>query len=368
VPPPAEGRLDVGTPQALRWARPKRATRERALEKTERLLDLIALFLDAREPVSWSDLREAFPDEYGRGASAAAERKFERDKAELADLGIALDYRPSSDESKEGYVLLREEYYLPEIRFEPDEMAVLYAAGSAALASGAFPGRADLAHALHKIAFVGNEDPAPATLRLFVEHAPAKSEVAGMLEQLWQALLAHKRVRLRYRGVGRERETVREVEPWGLCLRRGVWVLVGFCRLRKAKRTFHVDRIVEISVNPTRPRTPDYEVPKGFDIAEVAREQVWEHRFHPAMSVEIGLSGDLAPLAARLFPSARVEERAGSARVTVKATYLDGLLRRVLALGESASVFGPAEATRRFAAMLRALEQGHSSRGEEARA
>ena len=43
------------------------------MDKTERLLDLIALFLDAREPLSFGDLREAFPEEYGKGEQATPE-------------------------------------------------------------------------------------------------------------------------------------------------------------------------------------------------------------------------------------------------------------------------------------------------------
>ena len=36
------------------------------MDRTERLLDLVALLLDAPEPVPFSDLREAFPDEHVR--------------------------------------------------------------------------------------------------------------------------------------------------------------------------------------------------------------------------------------------------------------------------------------------------------------
>ena len=44
------------------------------MDRTERLLDLVALLLDAAEPVSFADLREAFPDDYG-GARESAERR-----------------------------------------------------------------------------------------------------------------------------------------------------------------------------------------------------------------------------------------------------------------------------------------------------
>jgi len=47
------------------------------MDKAERLLDLVALLLDAREPVSFADLRDAFPDEYG-GNRDNASRKLAR--------------------------------------------------------------------------------------------------------------------------------------------------------------------------------------------------------------------------------------------------------------------------------------------------
>jgi proteasome accessory factor B len=330
------------------------------MDKTERLLDLIALFLDAREPVSFAKLREAFPDEYGKGPLESSERKFERDKADLADLGIALDYQPPDDEGRDGYLLGRDDYYLPQIGFTPEEMAVLYAAGSAALSSG-FPGRADLAHALRKIAFVSSEDPESVPPRLFVDHGRSPDALAEKLELLWKALLGRKRVRLRYRGAGRDKETVREVDPWGICLRRGVWVLVGHCHLRKDRRTFHVDRIVEATLNPARPRTPDYEVPEDFDVAVVAREQVWEHQFHAPVQVELLLAPELAPMAGRLFPHAQLAVDGKGVRVQVTATYLDALLRRVLPLGEDARVVAPRAAVARWRQMLEAIAQAHAS-------
>src|SRR5262245_41723174 len=99
------------------------------MERAERLLNLVALLLEAQEPVSWAEVREHFPEEYG-GNKDAAERKFERDKAELLDVGIPLRYLQGhgEDEQKSGYVVDRESYYLPELSLTPEEWAVLYAA------------------------------------------------------------------------------------------------------------------------------------------------------------------------------------------------------------------------------------------------
>src|SRR5262249_13784170 len=105
------------------------------MDRTERLLDLVALLLDAPEPVPFADLREAFPDDYG-GSRDAAERKLERDKAELLQLGVPLEFvPPGQDDDRElgGYRIDRAAYFLPDPKLTPEEAAALYAAGSAAL-------------------------------------------------------------------------------------------------------------------------------------------------------------------------------------------------------------------------------------------
>ena len=55
------------------------------MQKAERLLDVAAFLLRAPEPLSWREIQEQFPDDYG-GSEEAAIRKFERDKAELLEM------------------------------------------------------------------------------------------------------------------------------------------------------------------------------------------------------------------------------------------------------------------------------------------
>src|SRR5205814_8009460 len=132
------------------------------MDRTERLLDLVALLLDAAEPVSFAELREAFPGDYG-GPRDAAERKLERDKAELLQLGVPLEFVPPSlDDEREvgGYRIDRAAFFLPDPRLLPEEAAALYAAGSLALTMRDFPFAQDLQHALRKISMAGAA-PAP---------------------------------------------------------------------------------------------------------------------------------------------------------------------------------------------------------------
>ncbi|MBI3181505.1 MAG: WYL domain-containing protein [Myxococcales bacterium] len=328
------------------------------MERTERLLDLVALLLDAREPVSWAELREAFGEDYG-GSQDAAERKFERDKAELLELGIPITYVQCDDDRKDGYVLDREAYYLPEVGLTPEELAVLYAAGSAALASGAFPARLDLAHALRKIGFfAGSELPIP-KVRMELGAGHDAPELAARLELLWAAASSRKSVDITYYSPRSGELTRRRVDPYGLALRRGLWSLVSRCHLRGGVRTFHVHRIRELEVNAARPRSSDFEVPKDFRLEDHVARYPWQHSFHEPLEVRLGLEGELVAMAERLFPTAEVARRLRSATVTVRATDLEGLLKYALSLGAKCRVLSPEQAVLRHREMAKRILDAH---------
>jgi proteasome accessory factor B len=324
------------------------------MDRTERLLDLVALMLDAKKPLSWTSIYAAFPDDYG-GSDEAAERKFERDKAELLELGIPITFVQASDEHEAGYVLDRQQYYLPEPGLTPEELAVLYAAGSASLASGAFPGRQDLAHALRKIGFFA-EGPLPVPkVRLELGALAQTKELPGRLELLWSAINHRKSVDVAYFSPHTRQLTQRRVDPYGLALRRGLWSLVGYCHLRQQIRTFHVHRVRELKVNAKSPKSVDFEVPPGFALREYVAHWPWQHRFHAPIEVELELLGSLQPLARQLFPA-----EVSTERVTVMATDVEGLLKYVMSLGPQARVVGPAEVKATLRAMAQRVLDAHA--------
>jgi proteasome accessory factor B len=324
------------------------------MERTERLLDLVALLLDAPEPITWAQLREAFPEDYAQGSTEATERKFERDKAELLELGIPLTYETGDDDQHDGYVLARDAYYLPDVGFTQEETATLYAAGSAALASGAFPGRQDLQHALRKIAFFSEDALPTPRVRLDLGDIPESAKVAEHLELLWGALAARKWVELTYASPRAGSDgTRRRVDPYGLALRRGIWSLVGYCHLRQGLRTFHLHRIRSLTPNASRPRSPDFEIPADFKLDAHVAQFPWQHRIHAPVTVTLELGGDLAARALRLFPDGKAlpSDTAGLTRLEITTTYQDGLLRYALSLAPECRVLAPEDTRTRFRAM-----------------
>jgi predicted DNA-binding transcriptional regulator YafY len=71
---------------------------------------------------------------------------------------------------------------------------------------------------------------------------------------------ARDRRRLRIRHRGGERETMREVDTYGLVHRGGRWYAVGWCHLRADVRVFRLDRVVE-----AQPLEERFTRPEGFD-------------------------------------------------------------------------------------------------------
>ena len=324
------------------------------MDKTERLLDLVALLLDAREPVSFSELREIFADEYG-GPRASAERKLERDKADLLQLGVPIEYvEPERLEERElgGYRIDRKAFFLPDPHLLPEENAALYAAGAAALAAHDFPFAQDLQHALRKISLAGSGETAvgSAAARRLLIVRPGDPDRAGKLQALGTAVARRKTVHLVYQappaldGKPGER-TERDVDPFGLAFRGSSWRLVGHCHLRQAQRVFVVDRIESMQVNEQKPNTPDFEMPEGFDAGAAAGRRPWQWVGTP-QQVQLRFAPGSEALAERVF-----EAPGGKLAVS----YLDGLIPQVLSLGDRVWIEAPPAAREKALRSLQAL-------------
>lgn len=72
----------------------------------------------------------------------------------------------------------------------------------------------------------------------------------GKLEECLRVLPAciqeKRSIDIVYHARGTPQETTRTVDPYGLVLHEGIWILIGFCNLRKQIRSFALDRIVRI--------------------------------------------------------------------------------------------------------------------------
>ncbi len=336
------------------------------MQKAERLLDLAAFLLRAPEPVSWRVIQEQFPDDYG-GSEEAAVRKFERDKAELLELGIPVRWAAGDEDRGGGYLIDRDEFYLPNLDLAPEDLAQLYLAGSAALAQGAFPYARDLAHALNKLSFAARAAGASETAALFARRLSRGEEgeqarpgeggrVSRFIEELSAAVGAKKRAHLVYQGAERGTRTERDVDPYGFYQSGGAWFLVGHCHLRDDLRTFHLARIAELEVNASAPRTADFEVPSSFSLRDLATRETWEYAVHPPLRCTVRLEPPVSPEARASFGRrARLREEGAAVVVELEATHSGALVRHVLSLGDRAEIVAPRSLREKARAALAGL-------------
>jgi proteasome accessory factor B len=312
------------------------------VKPTERLLDLLILLLNAKRPLALDEIREAFPGEYD---DESGRRKFERDKDELKQLGIPLRFvEEDDDEDESGYLVERDEAWLPELALEADERAVVYLAGLSLLDKSAFPYRDALASALRKI-----DGALPSLERVVIDAGERDvAPVEDSLRALEGAIAARKRVRFTYRAQYNDATAAREVEPYGLFRRRGRWSLVGFARERSSIRVFLVHRMRDVTVDKG---APDFEVPGDFRLADWAQLPAWRYEIAPPLTLELELRADHAFVAERELGVAASGD--GEWRtVRIETTNPDALVRFVLGLGPAARIVAPAELRAQVKAQL----------------
>ncbi len=232
--------------------------------KTERLLNLVLVLLYARRPLSKGQIRQLVP-QYGQSASTEAfERMFERDKDELRELGIPLVTEDIDAlwEDEPGYRIHQRDYALPDIEFEPDELAVLGLA-SRTWAQASLAGPA--AQALRKLRAAGVERDTDALIGI----EPRLRTTEPAFDAVKDAVVRRLPVRFEYRRPEATEGTERHVEPWSLVSWHGRWYLNAFDVDRDAPRVFRLSRIGG-AVRPNG-RAGSFEVPPDHDPRSMAR-------------------------------------------------------------------------------------------------
>ena len=243
--------------------------------KTERLLNLVLCLLYTRRPLTKSRIRGIVP-QYGEAASDEAfDRMFERDKDELRELGIPLATEEIGGawDDEVGYRIDQRDYALPDLDFEPDELAVLGLA-SRTWAHASLAGPA--AQALRKLKAAGIERDGDSLVG--IEPRLGTSEPA--FEPVKNAVVGQQTIAFGYRTAGQGETRTRRVQPWGLASWHGRWYLTGFDLDRQAPRVFRLSRI-EGSVAVVRGAAP-YTVPADHSAREMIRRTVGDQEVHSA--------------------------------------------------------------------------------------
>ena len=304
--------------------------------KLERLLNLTALLLAARQPVPADEIQRQldYPEE-----KASFRRAFERDKEELRAMGIPLRVEtvPGTMPAVDGYRIPPDEYALRDAGLTTEELAALHLAASAVQVEGmsATPGLLKLG------GLVGG--PAPEDAGLQFAPLPADPN----LSTLFGAVAARTPVEVRYHG--RERR----IDPHRLEFQRGRWYLSGLDHSHGEARSFRLDRIegrVELLDEPPFDR-PDDEQPSGLV------RGAWELGVEEAVTARVLVDADVARWALQhVGPDHVVEERPdGSIVVELPVTNRDAFRSFVLGFLDHAEVLDPPELRAELVAWLEEL-------------
>lgn len=225
-------------------------------DRTEKLVSLTYALLTTRVGYSRTQLR-VMVDDYQGLSDDAFERKFERDKETLRNLGVTLvdgkgrrEHGSLEAEGERRYRILAEDYQLPSLKLSAQEAAVLGLASSVVAGGGL---GVQAARAAERLGVDARSDQA-----LFSPRVDGGEE---HLESLIRYVSASVPVRFRYR-TAQGSESSRTVMPWGLGHRHGHWYLAAGDTARDGERLFRLDRIVG-SIAQASPKAEDH-IPDAY--------------------------------------------------------------------------------------------------------
>jgi len=299
-----------------------------AARRTERLINLVICLLSTRDYLTAERIRRTVPGYDESDASndpdEAFKRMFERDKAELRDLGIPLETGRSSRDDEDGYRIKERDYELPPIEFDAAEAAAVGLA--ARLWQSATLGQA-ASTATQKLHAAGVAVEAPTTPGL----VPVVDTADPNLEVLLDAARHERVVSFDYRKAGAAEPQARTVEPWGVLTWHRRWYVVGFDRDRGEARSFRLSR-VEGAVKIDRRATAGAR-PEGVDLLGMVTSRPVEQTSIARIEVGEGGAGQLRRLA----------DSETSGVLTIAYSDLHYLAHRVASAGGGVTVLEPPE-------------------------
>lgn len=229
----------------------------RRVGKDERLFTLVQCLLASEQHLTARRIRETVAGYGGDDDEPddAVKRKFERDKNVLRDMGIPIETVRDPSTGEEGYRIDRAAYELAPIELTTDESVVVMVAAQV-WRQGKLAGPA--AGALMKLRASGAPVVEDAGLDTLIETAePA-------FDAVWRACRDARPITFGYQKRDGARAQRRELEPWGMVCRNGLWYVAGHDRDRDAVRVFRLSRVVGVVTPSGEPGT--VVVPADVDV------------------------------------------------------------------------------------------------------
>jgi predicted DNA-binding transcriptional regulator YafY len=324
---------------------------------TERIVNLALFLASADRPVSASEIAQSVAGYPAGQSDAAFNRMFERDKDDLRQAGLVITVDRSGD--VERYRFDPDATFAETVELTPVEAMELRVAAATMLCDLSFPYAEDLRRAVAKIVAVAGTpvgSSSAITPSLSADESPQAQGAA--VADLTAAIAARKRARFDYTGAGGRRSR-REIEPWGLFARDGRWYLVANDPEAAGARVFAVTRMEGLEVERARPKTPDFEPPKGFDVAGY---MLMPFQFGPdTVEATLRFTGPAARRAVALAAGQGTLVRAADGAVVWRVPVADPRLLAgwIVANGPGIEPVAPAGLQETLAAGLRSVVASH---------
>jgi proteasome accessory factor B len=309
----------------------------------ERLINLVALLLEARRPLTFDQIREALPA-YDQADPSSAKRMFERDKDTLREAGIPVEVEGTDVwEVEYGYRIAKDQYYLPEIEFTPDEVWALFVAAHAPGEDG------EAERAFWKLAT--GVDTSVLTAIAERPVAPGLDASGPNLGSVADALARGRRIRFRYRPA-QGKAGPRDVDPFALLFRAGNWYLVGRDAAKGEIRAYRLSRLS----GPVRDIGDADGPPQGFQAADHVQAGPWGVG-EPEAAARVAFSPKVAAWVVPATTGARLVRTHddGWVEVEVPASRTEPFASWVLSFGPDARVEAPRAVRDEVVARLEAV-------------
>ncbi|GAA1017561.1 YafY family protein [Nocardiopsis tropica] len=305
-----------------------------ATSRIERLTNLVICLLSTRFPVDRDYIRANVAGYDRDSDDDAFERMFERDKADLRELGVPIEVAPISRiNSTQGYRIAFDDYALGDVDLDPEE-ATAVAVAAAMWQSPEMSSAAQSAVQKLRAGGLDVDGPGAGVGPALAPDRGAEAALIAMLEGIDRRRL----VSFAHRANPTQPFLDRTLHPWGVVTFRGNAYAVGHDVDRGAVRTFKLSRVRGGAVLD-RPAT--VRPPEDFDlhahvVATVAeRDPVGTARLWVARG-----RGDGLRRLASAQADADFRGRPGT-ELTVEVRSVDALAREVTGLGPDAVVFEP---------------------------
>lgn len=332
-------------------------------DKLVRQLSLVSFLLTQRRPVTARHVHDCV-EGYAAMSDTTFVRRFYDDRADLLQGGIRVE--AAEDDDGESYFLPDENYRLPDLELEEEELRAL--AVALVLLEGRFAYARPLRLALVNLTH-GHPDPSSEeTERVAVSLEPdEEARTSGQaLARLDDAIARGKTVRFNYRTSTSDLIQERTLDPYSLFRTGGHWYAAGRDHDRGAVRTFRLSRVSgAVRFSTKRPR--DFSPPPDLDLTEFRLRPPWQLG-DIAGEATIRVDDELAWWVTRTYPDVETlpevdaEKDADHVASTVfRTTYADAdaLITWVLGMGRRAELLEPTHLREAVVHKLQRVREAH---------